>query len=210
MNHEEAIDSHAAERYLLGELSGDQRDAFEEHYFGCDVCAADMQDGATLVAGVRAAGREANPFLARRDVRRRNLAPAFAVAASLLVALLAYQQFGVIKPLRDDLESERAPRIAAVYTLRDVRADGQVVIDAAGSPFTLDFDIPADPPSPSYTCTIKDAVGKARLSVPVSAAQARDPIPLTLHASTLGNGNYTLEVTGANGAPVVTYDFTLR
>lgn len=210
MNHEEAIDTHAAEQYQLGELSADHRDAFEEHYFGCDVCASNVKDGAVLVAGIRAVAHEENPFLAHRAARRRNLTPAFAVAASLLVALLAYQQFGVIKPLRRELDRERAPRTVAVYMLRDVRADRHLAINAAGGPFTLDFDIPAEPPSPSYTCTIKDARGKTRVSFPVSATEARDTIHLNLHASTLGAGDYTLEVTGAKGDPIVTYDFTLR
>src|SRR5947209_2274446 len=120
MSHDEAIDTHAAERYLLGELAGEPRDAFEEHFFDCHLCAADVQDGAALVAGIRTAARDASPFLARRAARRRNMTTPLAAAASLLVALLAYQEIGIIRPLKRDLAREQAPRTVAVYALRDV------------------------------------------------------------------------------------------
>ena len=35
MDHSEAVQLMATERYLLGELSPDQREAFEEHFFEC-------------------------------------------------------------------------------------------------------------------------------------------------------------------------------
>ena len=41
MDHQQAIATHAAERYLLNELGDADRDAFEEHYFAC----ADLRGG---------------------------------------------------------------------------------------------------------------------------------------------------------------------
>jgi hypothetical protein len=35
MDHETAVRMSAAERYFLGELSGDDREGFEEHLFLC-------------------------------------------------------------------------------------------------------------------------------------------------------------------------------
>ncbi len=37
-----------AERYLLGELSAEEREKFEEHYFSCQQCADSVMAGATF------------------------------------------------------------------------------------------------------------------------------------------------------------------
>ena len=49
MNHNEAVREQAVERYLLGELPEDARARFEEHFFDCALCAADLKDGAVFV-----------------------------------------------------------------------------------------------------------------------------------------------------------------
>ncbi len=45
MDHSEAVNQMAAEKYLLGELPPDVRDAFEEHFFDCPECAFDIRTG---------------------------------------------------------------------------------------------------------------------------------------------------------------------
>jgi hypothetical protein len=206
MNMNEHTDNYTTERYVLGELPAAERDEFEEHIFNCAVCADDVRDTATVVAGVRAAVRQQNRF----QRGRRNFTVPLAAAASVLVAVLAYQQIVVIPPLKRDLENERQPYIARSYTLRDVRAAQNVVVDGR-APFILDFDIPPDPPSPSYTSRIIDAHGSTRLSLPVIlAAQARDPIHLSVPGGVLGAGDYTLTVTGTGGVPIVKLEFAVR
>ena len=54
MDHMEAIEMHATERYLLGELSTSETAAFEEHYFSCADCAADLESGTILFANAKA------------------------------------------------------------------------------------------------------------------------------------------------------------
>ena len=49
MNHTEAIEQLAAERYLLDELAPDAREAFEDHFFDCQECALDLRAGALLI-----------------------------------------------------------------------------------------------------------------------------------------------------------------
>ncbi len=43
MNHRFAIESEAAERYVLGEMNDFERDAYEEHFFGCATCAHEVK-----------------------------------------------------------------------------------------------------------------------------------------------------------------------
>ena len=43
MNHDAAVRDKIAERYLLGELTGEERDSFEAHFFTCQDCAEDVR-----------------------------------------------------------------------------------------------------------------------------------------------------------------------
>ncbi|MFZ1030822.1 MAG: hypothetical protein WAN72_02440, partial [Candidatus Acidiferrales bacterium] len=54
MEHTEAVQLKAAERYVLGELTGDLRAQYEDHYFGCAECAADLKLAAMFAANTRA------------------------------------------------------------------------------------------------------------------------------------------------------------
>ena len=45
MNHNDALQEMATERYLLDELSPELREAFEEHMFECQECAFDVRAG---------------------------------------------------------------------------------------------------------------------------------------------------------------------
>ena len=50
IDHQDAVKSLMAERYLLGELNASEREAYEEHLFSCDACfdqftAAAVEEG---------------------------------------------------------------------------------------------------------------------------------------------------------------------
>jgi hypothetical protein len=72
MTHQHAIDTHAAERYLLNEMPELERYTFEEHFFECEVCAEDMrvasqlrQEASTVFAGAPATRAAAKPARSR-------------------------------------------------------------------------------------------------------------------------------------------------
>jgi hypothetical protein len=50
----------ATERYLLHEMNDAEREAFEQHYFDCILCAANVRDEASIVAGLQRIKREGN------------------------------------------------------------------------------------------------------------------------------------------------------
>src|SRR4051794_31184524 len=71
MNHNEAQQSNAVARYILNEMRDDERDQFEEHYFSCRECGADVLAGERLAANGRALVLEEPavlPFVARRSL----------------------------------------------------------------------------------------------------------------------------------------------
>ena len=58
MEHEEAIKNLAAERYLLGELTESDREAYEEHLFSCPACFEQVKAGTEFVGHLRRIGVE--------------------------------------------------------------------------------------------------------------------------------------------------------
>ena len=106
MTHQEAIDTLAAERYLLDEMPADERSAFEEHFFDCEACADDMRNAAAMLQGARSGfagvpGGAQSVATRRRFAWYRSVALPWAAAAAL--ALVAgYQAFWLIPSLRRD------------------------------------------------------------------------------------------------------------
>ena len=58
MDHETALRTSATERYFLGELTGQDRDGFEEHYFMCPECAEDVRALTVFAANAKAVFRQ--------------------------------------------------------------------------------------------------------------------------------------------------------
>ena len=54
MDHFQALDTKASERYLLSEMSEAERFEYEAHYFGCEECAEDVRAGMALERGAKA------------------------------------------------------------------------------------------------------------------------------------------------------------
>jgi hypothetical protein len=88
MDHLHAMNSFAPERYILGEMTEDERLAFEDHYFSCAECADDVRAGGLMRDGARAgligapASRTHVDSTASRDTQRATGAPGTAVIAS--------------------------------------------------------------------------------------------------------------------------------
>jgi hypothetical protein len=53
MDHKAAVSENRLERYLLRELSAEERDAFEEHYFSCPVCAQELVTAAKFIENAK-------------------------------------------------------------------------------------------------------------------------------------------------------------
>ena len=214
MNHDEAIGARATERYFLSELPDGERDAFEEHYFECAVCADDVRSASALVGGLRASGRRENPFAARQAARaRRNFTMPLAVAASVLLALLGYTQLGIVNPQTAALAEARQPGFPTKYTLRAVRAEEQEAVKKSNGPIELDVEIPPESKAASgtFTCGLVDAQGRPHgkpFTVPVPS-EGGGFVAVVVPGSALPTGDYTLRIDGIT-PPVAPYRFTVR
>src|SRR3954451_16843785 len=100
MTHEEAKKSNASEAYILDDLHGNERDAFEEHFFDCTECTADVRDAAKIADGVRTATRVV-------PVKHYSRWATAAAAAAVAIGL-AYQYVPGLRPQTANAPTEAA------------------------------------------------------------------------------------------------------
>jgi hypothetical protein len=239
MEHTQAIQLKAAERYVLGELPSDLREQYEEHFFSCVACAEEVNLAAAFVENSRAAmGSEpvTPPVRLPVAVAQRPpssgwfgafLRPSFAVPVfAALLMLVAYQTFLVIPRLKGAATqsvgalASAAPQALASFSLitADSRGGEPLTVGVApGRPFSLYFDIPPDGHYSSYICELQNAAGKAEFSLNISSEQAKNAVQLLIPSASLGIGEHALVVRGlgtqdgaaSSGTEVARYPFTL-
>jgi hypothetical protein len=205
VEHQEAIHIGAVEKYLLGELTPPQRDSFEEHFFDCRECAAELRMTAEFLEIARTELKRGNLGKAATKAPRWSwlellarpavLTPAF----TLLLAVIAYQNGVVLPRIHGQLVQLRQPGVVRTVSLIGGNSRGAPlpsVTGGAGQPVLLSLDIPGTRPYPSYACVLIDAAGAVVWRIPVSAAQAQDTVSINVPAGTLGAGGYTLVVQG--------------
>lgn len=120
MTHQEIEQEDVVERYVKGRLAPEERLAFEEHFFACDECFAEVMTTEDLVAGVREVARRdslARPHSASGILaelwRRGWLSPAALVptaAAVFLAVGTGWLLLVQVPHLRRELASERLAR----------------------------------------------------------------------------------------------------
>jgi hypothetical protein len=224
MDHNEAMNSQAVEKYFLGELKGAERDAFEEHFFDCAECAADVKTTAVLVDNVREVLRAVPADATKAPAREPRTSayltwwkPAYFLAAiALLVAVVGYQNFVTIPRLREGTTTvaQALPSYSFV-TAGSRGAAGLEIAVPAHSPFGIYVDIPGDPGFTSYSADVVNQSGATKLSIPVSAEQTKDTVQLLIPGGTLEPGQYDLVIKGYKagataGQEIIRHPFILR
>jgi hypothetical protein len=225
VNHFEAIQSKAVEKYLLGEMPPVERDAFEEHFFGCPECAADLRATAAFLEAAKQELRFGSlskpapePAMRSRFVLQWPVLAWAALAASLLVT--AYQNIVVYPHLTNEIAQLKAPEILPTLSLVSGNSRGGEASSIAVSkakPFLLLVDIPAQDRFMSYTCSLYSPSGSLAWHVQVSSQEAKDTVSIRVPGVEKVAGIYTLVVRGdtdraAAGSTVelAHYRFTLN
>jgi len=194
MTHEEALQTKAAERYVLDEMTPQERDAFEEHYFGCPACTADVRDAMTIAAALRAEQRLPSNVVPMHRVSR---APWLAAAAMLAIAaVLGYQN---VMLRRHEPQDMHAHLLQTFFLQSESRGEGETVVDGT-KPFALLFEIAPRPNAARYVVAIADGAGHVFVTQPVSRAEAQDTVHLFIPGGVLKPGRYSVT---AHAEPVV-------
>ncbi len=214
MTHAQAIETHAVERYLLNEMPEADRDAFEAHYFDCEVCADDLRIAALMRDGARAglAQPAAPPVAAATPATvtafrpRRAWTPAVFVpwaAAAVLALATTYQAVWVVPSLREQVVGTQ---VLVPVTLRPAsRGAEPVVARPATGPVTLAVELAGVSTGARLEYDLRTPGGQSVASGVVAAPPPGAPLLLLIPGAALANdGSYVLSVRAGAGDPAAT------
>ena len=203
MDHDLAVKSQACEKYLLGELSPDLRDAYEEHYFSCAECAAQLRMAAELVgAGQQIFAQTPAPAVSAgaRIVREsggwlRWFRPAIAIPVlATLLLVVGYQNLVLIPQLKES----RAPRVLPMFSLISANTRSETVpafTTQPNQPVGLYVDVPADAAYSSYVISVQAPSGKTTPLRSLSYAEAQKTQVVVINPEKMA-GKYALIFSG--------------
>ena len=203
MDHLQAVNTLAIERYLLEEMPREERESFEEHFFSCAECAEDARVAATMRDGAAAGLARTSassavdrgavlPFRPPNRGWRVSVALPWAAAATLAIGL-GYQT------IQGPLMSRQADSVALTPSTLRPASRGQEVVVTAGpnGAVTLVVDLGGAQFDSSIKYEFATADGKRIASGEAPAPVAGGPLLLMLSGSALkGADRYVLTLKG--------------
>jgi hypothetical protein len=206
MDHNEAVQELAVERYLLDDLGPEAREAFEEHLFDCTECSLDLRAGTFFVeeAKVQLPGL-ASPAPARSPAPKRTdwfawLKPAFAAPAfAAMLAVIGYQNLATIPSLRAASTEPRLVPWVSFHT--GTRGDAHLSVPADRSQGAgVLIELSQESTYTTYTFDLYDPQGKLfwTHTAPVSnqAGAGVGTFSLVVPGAGLEQGAYSLAISG--------------
>lgn len=192
MNHEQAVKSQAAERYVLGELAQADREDFEAHYFDCQQCFEDVRQTSEFLrhsAAVLPTISEKNRFV---QIFADLLRPAPALVTALFLCVIAggaYQQI-VIADLK-------APRAESRYFLAgQTRAEGgeKPVVVRRDAQLSVSVEFTPGSEFKAYQAVVLNDSGKPKYLIPLHPQENDDSVPIVLRPDSLKEGKYSVAI----------------
>jgi len=196
MDHSEAVEKQAPERYLLNEMAIEDREAFEEHFFDCPECAADLRGESALIAGVRLRRIQRQP--------RQWAVWSSAAAAAVLAFVVGYQN---LTPVFQQARVLHPPSQALSTSLFRSGQGEQKVASLYGDVVTVDIDEVKG--ATGYTVEVVDSRGSSRASQFVTVDAAATTVYL-LPARKLPSGSYILKVKPEGAGQPSSVPFVVR
>jgi hypothetical protein len=199
MTHDEAKNSMAAAAYILDDLEPAERDAFEEHFFDCTACAADVIDASEIADGVRT----------RNVVRFRGYSQ-WAAAAAIVIAIgMAHHYWPQPSPPSGVAPISIASTGVQKIDVSAARAPRTSFLIVRNEPVSVGFAIEVADPRPPYVCELRDDAGRLIASKTVATKEeASNDLTLLIAAGKFHTGNYTLGIRGDREIPA--YHFAVE
>lgn len=229
MEHTEAVDTGAAERYALGQMSDDERDQYEEHFFDCPDCADEVRAASLFVENAEAVARERD-LRAKEDRHERSVVrppvlwegwkslfwPMPLGAAAALVLLLggpaSYLAF-VKVPQLERARAEAESLQAAPWHFLSISRSEPPMVSAAGSQRMVGLTLSkgGSRTLPFYYCELRDAASHVVLSNVIPAPPRGGELQILLPTGKLQPGTHVVAVAGIETptARPAASDFTL-
>ncbi len=214
MDHETSIKSHAAEKYLLGELSPNEREAFEQHYFDCSECAESVRLGFQFGENARAEfAEQARKAEWEQPVKSRSwldwFRPVFLVPATAVLTLaLVYQNAVQIPGLRARLSRMETPLVLSSMVMApSSRASVPVIEVPASAGFTqLTLGVGPVRGAERYECMLRSESGKTIWTLPITKLEPDSNVNVLIPTSTLESGYYDAVLAGVTGQNVTEFE----
>jgi anti-sigma factor RsiW len=200
MEHEHAIKSLAVEAYLLNQMTLEERDAFEEHYFSCPECAEQLCVATRHLEDLKASlGSAPLPIVSDNSPQRDWfgwLRPSFAVPAfaALLLSLGAYTY-----SLHQQLNQPQL--MAATFISGQTRGAATEIRVAPGGAAAVTFDVPESSAAQLHY-VLEDSSTTPVFSLDGPRPQPGQPVTLQLPRN-LAAGTYALIVQEGTSGPVL-------
>lgn len=213
MDHKEAVRlEHAAEKYVLGEFPQNLRDEYEEHFFDCAECAADVKAAAAFVDVSREALRaEREVAVEKGRVSARSawfglLRPVFAVPAFVaLIFVIGYQNIVTIPRATEKASLGGGQAFVSSFSLKKadtlgaeeakVSEEGRIQVHADES-FALKFDFTPRKAFENYVGQIQDEAGRSVLQVKLPGTSVNREVQVVVAARLFQAGKYYLVLAG--------------
>ena len=226
MKHAKAVEDFCTERYVLGEMTEQERSDFEEHFFDCAECADDVRSTVAFADNVRAAlgeraaedpGASGGGSLLRFPGMRSRTASALAAAAVLVLAVgAAFQSLVVVPDLRRQLAEARAPQAVGWEFLAVARSAVPVLEAEPDAQFLgLRLSRSFERTAPSYVYELLGPEGNSLQSALLAAPAEGEELGLLLPLRGLAPGAYVIVLSSAGSAgeadqELARYPFELR
>lgn len=207
MDHDLVVREKMTEKYLLGELEPSLQDGFEEHFFVCPECAADVRAGSEFVAHSKNILKETEePKPVPTPSRESGLVkwfswlrPQFAVPAlAALLIVVGYQNLVTVPRLARAVLTPQLLPSTAVNLLTYGAGDSELIIHS-GEGFLVNVIVPPGPRYIAYTVELYNPAGTLAESLAI-APSAADTWPIQFPGAGWKPGTYKLTVRGRNAS----------
>jgi hypothetical protein len=207
VTHSDAVERHLAEKYLLFEMEGPEREEFELHFFSCVACTADLRDTLQFLDSAKSLLASASVMSPEAATRRRwwslwkpaqaRLSFALVITPFLLISSAALYQYVENRSLRGTLASYDRPRPVPEFTLLASRRGPvqSLVVPEAAREVQLVVDVNSDETFAAYRCDIRREGHETGESVRFEANQSGRPLRLLLPVKRFGE-ELTIRVVG--------------
>jgi hypothetical protein len=224
MNHTEAVETQAVEKYALHEMTENEALAFEEHFFLCKECADDVAAECVLVDTARDVFAAAKPEKSKAE-RQPSFGEQFwaflsifsrpsvlACATAMLAVLTIYQGVFVIPSLRNSVQPQQ---LFAYHLKESVRGNQSIAVPAGASNVTLAIEPRWEQRPAKYRCVLETENGTRLALLDVSPPAPGEPIMILFPASSLRSGSVVLQIyaqpaSGSDPAPLGRYVFDVQ
>jgi hypothetical protein len=211
MDHQEALRLQAAEKYILGELTPELCEQFEEHYFDCSDCATNLKALGTFITASRLVleDAEGSPRVAPHVAWAGRpgwfnwLQPVISVPA--IMALAAIVVFQLTMAIRSARKVETVQTVAEVYessyhlqgTTRGAETAKLAV--RPDESFAVDFDFVPTRIFSNYKGSLLDSSGQVVLVFGLKGEQSNKEVHLVIPGGKVHTGSYEVVVVGDSG-----------